>query len=626
MPLSTQPANLAAAPRRSAVHVIGRGLQRLMLVVHTLRFLRARQWFYLIVRRVLPDFYRTCTTPSLQVAAARAFRVDAFSAVPQHCVDGGRFVFLNDPACFDIDTPDWISASKPKLWRYNLHYFEFLADSTLSDAARAKLIDSWIAANPVGSGDGWEPYPVSLRIIAWVRYFDYLHCCGRGIPPVWKQSLYSQCDWLFHHIEFHIDANHLFKNIAALFLGSHFLRDLDDNNIRHWHKKSRVLLKAALREQFNDDGGHYERSPMYHLLCLHYCVDIYNALLLDALLPQREQNELITQLATIIRRGFTFAGIMQHRNGVLAFFNDSANGIAPDLLSLINYARMIDSALVVCTRPPNGSLWLVKSGFFCWHDTRRHLLVNAQSANPSYQPGHAHADCLSYELSVDGKPMVVNAGNTRYDVSDDRRYARSTAAHNTLEIDGQNQSELWDAFRMARRASVKMHALRKIDHGAAFSATHDGYSRLQPALLPGIKLSRKRELLHSREFIVKPDCILIVDRLEGRGSHSIRLFTHIHPDFCVVRGPDDTVFLIEDRNKAVVATVRFVPQSKGLSLKVERTPYFDQFGQRQLRDSIIAEGTLELPQTLCHGIETQDIEIQEIEIQDTEIADSIREP
>jgi len=596
MPSSFQPANTdarsAALPNTAGgascantglMARARRQLFRLSLILHTLRHLRARQWVYLFIRRVLPDRYRAPDVATVAEITLPALRVCALSAVPHHSVREGRLCFLNERAHFPLHEPDWIAAGKSRLWRYNLHYFEFLSDPALSDAQRNALIGSWIAGNPVGHGDGWEPYPVSLRIVSWARYFEYLLRNGVPIDASWRRSFYLHCDWLFQHMEFHIDANHLFKNIVALFMGAHLLRDGGDARVRRWHQKSTQWLAIALREQFNNDGGHYERSPMYHLLCLHFCLDVYNALS-----NSETRDPLRKQLETVIIKAMEFAQALQHGNAQLALFNDSANGIAPDLDTLCRYARAIDDHLSVATTVRCGSTWFANSGYFCWHDERQHLIVSAGSPQPSYQPGHSHADCLSYEYSLDGAPLIVNAGNTCYENNEERRYARSTSAHSTVEIDGRDQSELWSIFRMARRARVKATLAQHTAPGrVVLVAQHDGYARL------------RSDLVHQREFIAAPKGIEIRDTLLGKGQHRLRLVIHIHPQFsAVMKLPNENTYAIVDKQQRERAHIWIDAGCNGASVAVERTLYFDQFGMQQLRDSLVVTANVTLPCSL----------------------------
>jgi uncharacterized heparinase superfamily protein len=93
-------------------------------------------------------------------------------------------------------------------------------------------------------------------------------------------------------------------------------------------------------------------------------------------------------------------------------------------------------------------------------------LLDLAPVGPDYQPGHAHADTLSFELSLFGQRVFVNSGTSQYGVDDERDRQRCTAAHNTLEIDGKSSSEVWAGFRV-REWWFYLGGLRIIDrvHG-----------------------------------------------------------------------------------------------------------------------------------------------------------------
>src|SRR5690606_19791001 len=78
--------------------------------------------------------------------------------------------FLNSGHPMPADSPDWRSPSRPKLWRYNLHYFDYLHWPSLHTHTKLHLIDDWIRGNAPAEGDGWEPYPVSLRVVNWIKF------------------------------------------------------------------------------------------------------------------------------------------------------------------------------------------------------------------------------------------------------------------------------------------------------------------------------------------------------------------------------------------------------------------------------------------------------------------------
>src|SRR5690348_1680901 len=95
---------------------------------------------------------------------ARAMRVPSMVAPDSFC-------FLNRQGRVN-SAADWNAAEHDKLWLYNLHYFDDLNAAGRVDRLdwHTALIARWIAENPPRSGNGWEPYPLSLRIVNWIKW------------------------------------------------------------------------------------------------------------------------------------------------------------------------------------------------------------------------------------------------------------------------------------------------------------------------------------------------------------------------------------------------------------------------------------------------------------------------
>ena len=105
------------------------------------------------------------------------------------------------------------------------------------------------------------------------------------------------------------------------------------------------------------------------------------------------------------------------------------------------------------------------------------MILDVGSIGPDNIPAHSHADTLSFELAFDGERVLVNSGTSTYEVSQRRTFERSTKAHNTLEINEQNSSEVWSSFRAGKRAKIfDLKIKRKADE-TNVSCSHDGYSR-----------------------------------------------------------------------------------------------------------------------------------------------------
>ncbi|MEA3409786.1 MAG: heparinase II/III-family protein, partial [Candidatus Eisenbacteria bacterium] len=166
------------------------------------------------------------------------------------------------------------------------------------------------------------------------------------------------------------------------------------------------------------------------------------------------------------------------------------------------------------------------------------ILFDTGSPEPVYQPGHAHSEALSFELSRDGRRLFVNSGVSTYEPGPERLRQRGTAAHNTVRIDEEEQTEIWASHRCGRLSDI-IHSGRS--EGGAFAA-HDGYR-----FLPG-------RPQHYRKITMTDGSVEIIDKISGEGEHLLEWFFHIHPD-ATARVRDRIVELSRDRQ--LVATMNF---------------------------------------------------------------------
>lgn len=366
-----------------------------------------------------------------------------------------------------------------RLRDYTLHYHS---------APSSEIIRRWIVENPRGRGPGWEPYPLSRRVVNWIKWL----LGGGEATPEMLCSLAAQADHLSRRLEFHLLANHLFANAKALvFAGCFFEHD-------PWLRKGLELLEQEIPEQILADGGHFERSSMYHALVLEDVLDLVNL--------GRAYPGLLPDWSPVAARMLGWLGQTLHPDGQIPFFNDACFGVAPEPRLLREYA----ARLGVEPAPVE----LGESGYIRLENERTVVLFDAGPIGPDYQPGHAHADTLSFELSHRGRRVLVNSGISTYEAGPERQWQRGTAAHNTLRVDGLDQSEVWKAFRVARRA--RPFGVRT-DHRSWVEAAHDGYHRL------------KDPITHRRRLELEAGRLVILDALEGCGRHEIEIFFHLAP-------------------------------------------------------------------------------------------------
>jgi uncharacterized heparinase superfamily protein len=473
-------------------------LSTLALYFHTLRYLRPIQWAgraWFRLRRPRPDLR---APPPL-----RARRGPHAEAIPtaQTLLGPDSFRFLNlERRCATAE--DWQPSNVALLWAYHLHYFDDLnaADAAQRHAWHLALLERWTAENPPGHGVGWEPYPVSRRIVNSVKWA----LRGNELPAAYRASLAIQARWLEQRLEYHILGNHLLSNAKALIhAGLYF----DGQEAERWCARGLAMLARELPEQVLPDGGHFELSTMYHAAVLEDLLDVVNVLRVNARKPPAGCVDAIDLMQGWLR-------VMTHPDGEIAFFNDAAFDVAPPLAALADYAMRIGLQPASAEDAPLKVL--ESSGYVRVRGHRAYLICDCAAVGPDYLPGHAHADTLSFELSLAGRRVFVNSGTSQYGADAERQRQRGTAAHNTVVVNGQDSSEVWAGFRVARRARARLHAATSAPPASRVDASHDGYRRL-----PGRNV-------HRRRWTLEAGSLLIEDEISGTLGSAVAFF-HLHP-------------------------------------------------------------------------------------------------
>jgi len=451
----------------------------ILTLFHTVRHLKAVQIYHRAYRKKL--WAHVTYVPERRPAAGKWK-----PAISRNPARSGpfRFRFLNQ----ERELHGWNDKGIPRLWLYNLHYF---------DSPDLELMQLWVRNNPAGIGNGWEPYALSRRIVNWIKW----ERAGGVLNQECLDSLATQVEFLSNSLEYHLLANHLFANAKALVFAGLFFSGREPER---WLRKGLEILADQLDEQVLNDGGHFERSPMYHSLILEDLFDLVN---IAQAYPQVSLVGEVYAWRWVAGRMLGWLRNMCHPDGRISFFNDAAFEIAPEPETLRQYARRLG------IREKTADLG--ESGYIRLENNNTVVLFDAAPIGPDYQPGHAHADTLSLEVSHRGRRVLVNSGTSTYEPGPERVKQRGTAAHNTVVVDGADQSEVWAAFRVARRARPFDV---QTDHDSFVEAAHDGYQRLE------------KPVIHRRRAEFADGGLLISDTLQGRGMHDIGIYFHIHPD------------------------------------------------------------------------------------------------
>jgi hypothetical protein len=362
------------------------------------------------------------------------------------------------------DRRDWHGEGRPKLWRYERQYHsELVALAAVGTADRDEsrlkeacdLVAGWAEACPQPRGDAWEPYPVARRILNWSLAAQI----APALAPVLAPGIAGQVRFLARHLEHHLLGNHLICDATALVVGA---AAVNAEGMDRFRALGESLLARELERQVLPDGGYGERTAQYHELVLR------DVLVAIGFSRARGRIALDPRIEAAARAMSEWLAIIA-RGERVPYLNDSAPDAAPPVSEVLSLARALGFiegswdawlgrvfglASPPAPLPTRGDVELPHTGWSIVREGSHELLFEHGPIGPDEQPGHGHSDALSFELFWDGHPIVVDTGDTTYDIGAIRDFERSAAAHSTVTVGGEGPDELWAAFRVGARGKV----------------------------------------------------------------------------------------------------------------------------------------------------------------------------
>ena len=427
------------------------------------------------------------------------------------------FRFLNLEQSFSHDSINWSFGDYGMLWTYNLNYFDWLHQPDFSKEDGLETLSQFYS-NPAEKNPLiLHPYPTSLRIINTAKYISKW-----DIKEDWLYyELVSDLNFLSCRLEYHLLANHLLENSFALYIGGLI------TNQGEFIQKGKKLLVRELKEQVLNDGMHYERSPMYHLIILERLLDALNFAKATS-----DDLEAMLESYAVSMTGLTMNWEDLDR---IPIMQDSAYDIALTVPEILKYSKSL-----LGDDYPSKSNDLKDSGYRKLKSGSFSLFANVGSISPSYQPGHAHADELNFELFFKGAPIIVDTGVSTYEKNERRLLERSTHSHNCVVLGG-NSSDIWSGFRVGQRANVQI----SLDNDQKLMAIHDGFGSL-------ISRSWDSSVLGQMTLTDK-----LVYQSTSKGFYG-NGYLHFHPNVHLER-KDKTTFLLNNQIELAFQSDKYNP-------------------------------------------------------------------
>lgn len=464
------------------------------------------------------------------------------------------FQFRGEPPIAFYGSVNWFHCPRGNVdwtWELNRHAYFFTlgcayaytGDERYAREFRDLLLD-WLSRNPVGLDEpNWSSMlEVAYRINIWLWAYHYflvspsfddeaLLACLRGL---WVHVRY-----LAANLEYHVRNNHLLLESKALAMCGLLFPEFRDAGV--WRDRGLSTLWQQMRQQVRPDGVHAEQATMYHQIITSELFELF--VLLD-----NNDIGVPPDIVNLFTRMLEFERAVTKPSGRIPLIGDSAfDDSYVRFSALAGGAALLDRGDLTIGPLDEATVWLIgPERARRWDALPHNPTVQSSQAFPdggyffmrcgegqdaSYlvfdcgpfgyrpAPGHGHADALSFELHGGGRTLVIDPGVYSYHLGERwRDYFRSTRAHNTIVVDGRDQSVLLDGWHVHRPAQATLHCWTTGSDFDLSDGSHDGYRRL-PA-----PVTHRRQILYA-----KPEYWVVVDTLTGEGEHSFDLYFHLGP-------------------------------------------------------------------------------------------------
>lgn len=463
-----------------------------------------------------------------------------------------------------------------EVWEPNRHHhlvvlaraFYVTKDEKYAEAA-AKQLDDWIISNPYGRGMNWRsPLELGIRLINWVWTLELLKTSAVLTEDRKKailDAVYLQCRDIARKFSQGSSANnHLIGEAAGVFVASCYFDQFEES--AEWRQASQKILEQEILNQSYSDGCTREHALGYQLFVIQFFVTC-------GLVGNWYNFEFSENFWQRLEKMFRFVSTVSLAGGTLPFFGDRDDGYVLDLGENCSDTdmlrdlerRIFEKSNIDAEAPPSQtSFWLLpdrsiepnksttvpqsqsfpESGYHLLqsiqHDAYVAVFLDAADLGYESIAAHGHADALSLTLRLNKKDIFVDAGTYDYfSFPQWRNYFRSTRAHNTVEIDGLDQSDMQGAFMWGQHASCTLVDWEDTSQKTLITASHDGYERLSDPVT------------HTRTLTLQKleQKLSIRDQLDCESDHLVAIHFHCHPDVIVQPESENVVVLVSGRDR-----------------------------------------------------------------------------
>ncbi|MFL6675817.1 MAG: alginate lyase family protein [Massilia sp.] len=420
--------------------------------------------------------------------------------------------------------------------------------------ALGRQLRSWLDQCPPQVGPNWtSSLELGIRLINWALVWQlaggeasrlFEGADGHKLRDDWLASIHAHCRHIARHLSRHSSANnHLIGELAGLYTAASIWPCWKQSGA--WLEQARRELEHEAQAQFSRDGVNREQAFAYHVFSSEF-------LFVAGLVGQACGHPFSRSYWASLQRALRFLRSVRDINGHVPNVGDADDGIvfrlgqagsdrAAQLLALgesvfgarADLHQGVRWLLHALPGPrPEADLHEPDTGWA--FPDGGYLLFGADFGGAREIKGmldcgplgylgiaaHGHADALSMTLSVGGEQCLVDPGTYSYWQDQKwRDYFRGTSAHNTVRIDGVDQSVSGGRFMWLRKAAASIERMPQSPHEFDFRGSHDGYLRLPDPV----------RHLRSVRFDAATSTLVVRDEFAAKKPHLAEIFWHFAP-------------------------------------------------------------------------------------------------
>jgi hypothetical protein len=494
----------------------------------------------------------------------------------------------------------------------------------------ADEVEDWISVNPWLHGVNWVcAMDVALRAMSWIWGFGFFAgsdaCRTARFRSSMLRALYLHGEFVAGNIErADVNGNHyLTDGVGLVFLGTFFPRTAHGSA---WLRTGRAIVFDEILNQTTEDGVDFEQSVPYHRLVLEGFLTSYLLLRINgetippdcwhrlekmieyvaaytkpdgrAPLHGDADDGRMQQLGTqeindhryLLSVGASVFGRPDFKRGAERFWDEAFWLCGPSGAEAFG-------ALAADTTPPSSAAFR-DGGIYVMRDRDTHVFIDCAPVGLAGMGGHGHNDILGFELYLDGSNLVTDCGAYVYTASAEwRDRFRSTAFHNTVQVDGEELNRFLDGDMWRLRYDAVPAGISWSETAAEvrLRGSHEGYRRLASPVS------------HEREFVLYKSRhkLSIVDRLIGAGRRRLVSRFHLDPSVTPSIGGNRVTLRVADRDFWFV----LVDAPEGTKLTIEPAWVSPRYGSKVPTHCITVSCMATLPATLACSFHAESVRV-----------------